>query len=282
MKSDKIPKLVSVHGGHSGEFCTHARDTLEKVVQEYIKKRFSWVGITEHIPPVNDQYLYPEEIEEGLDADKMYPRFVQYIITCRTLQRKFASKIKIYVGFESEAYKGSKRFVKKLIKLFQPDYIVGSVHHVDAFMIDFSKEYYDNAAKALGGLDKLYCKYFDTQYKMLQRLKPAVVGHFDLIRDFDPDYRDRLQKPGIQKRVQRNLEFIKKNNLILDLSVRALYKGADEPYITRSILQQARDMEIVVVPGDDSHSVDSVGIHIDKGIRLLQEMGFDTNWKRPV
>ena len=45
-------KLISVHGGHSGEFCNHSKDSLEAIIKEYIKKDFCAVGITEHTPPL--------------------------------------------------------------------------------------------------------------------------------------------------------------------------------------------------------------------------------------
>ena len=66
------PFPVSVHGGHSGQFCNHAADTLEAIVQAYIAHGYPWVGITEHMPPVSDDYLYPEEIAAGLDAAIMH------------------------------------------------------------------------------------------------------------------------------------------------------------------------------------------------------------------
>jgi histidinol-phosphatase (PHP family) len=63
--------------------------------------------------------------------------------------------------------------------------------------------------------------------------------------------------------------------------VRALAKGADEPYVARSILLEARELGISVVPGDDSHSVDSVGQNLEAGIRILRDLGFDTRWRTP-
>ena len=77
---------------------------------------------------------------------------------------------------------------------------------------------------------------------MIQLLKPSVVGHFDLIRIFDPDYKARLLQPEIMARIKRNLELIKELDLIMDFNLRSLLKGADEPYISRVILEMAREM----------------------------------------
>jgi histidinol-phosphatase (PHP family) len=123
---------VSVHGGHSGEFCCHAMDSLEEIVVAYIEQGFEWVGITEHVPPVDDRFRYPEEIKAGLNARQLYDRFERYIAACRRLQKKYIQTIQLYVGFETEASSGSIPFIHDLARLFEPDYIVGSVHHVDA------------------------------------------------------------------------------------------------------------------------------------------------------
>jgi len=68
----------------------------------------------------------------------------------------------------------------------------------------------------------------------------------------------------------------------MDVNVRAIAKGATEPYPTRSILRQAIEMGIAVVPGDDSHGVDTVGLNIDRAIETLRDLGADMNWRRPA
>lgn len=274
-------RLVSGHGGHSAEFCAHAQNSLEEIILAYIEKGFSWVGITEHMPPPEDTFRYPEEVGMGLSADELYRRFSDYIRTCCALKKKYAAKIQIAVGFETEAYSGALAFARQLIRTFQPDYVLGSLHHVDDHMFDYDEDHYQKAAAALGGNDSLYLRYFDLQYEMLTTLRPAVVGHFDLIRIFDPAYRHRLEKPAIWERILRNLAFIRSAGLRLDLNMRALYKGASEPYISRSILIEAKKMGIPVIPGDDSHGVDTVGYKIREGIELLSSLGFDTNWAFP-
>jgi histidinol-phosphatase (PHP family) len=276
------PKLVSVHGGHSGQFCLHATDTLEEVIQAYIRHGFSWVGITEHAPGLSEDLLYPDQKEAGLTPAFLYDRFADYIVECRRLKKKYASQLTIFVAMEIETYSGYESFVSQLNERFNPEYIVGSVHFVDDMGFDYSREQYSATAEKLGGLDALYCRYFDQQYEMIKLLNPAVVGHFDLIRIFDPDYRKRLLKPDIARRIRRNLELIKEQDLILDFNLRSLLKGAEEPYISRSILVQAKELGIAVVPGDDSHGLSSIGVNMDKGLAILTELGFNTDWRLPV
>lgn len=277
----KKTTFVSVHGGHSGQFCHHATDSLEEIIQLYIKKQFPWVGITEHSPAISEALLYPDQRAAGLTPDFLYDRFAAYMRECRRLQKKYRSEIRIFAAMEIETYSGYETFIPSLINRFQPDYIVGSVHFVNDMGFDYSQEQYDKTVAAAGGIDQLYCSYFDAQYEMIKVLQPAVVGHFDLIRIFDPGYKQRLLQPEIMARIKRNLQLIRRLDLIMDFNLRSLLKGADEPYISRVILEMALAMGIAVVPGDDSHGLTSIGANMEKAIAILHGLGCDTAWREP-
>ncbi|MBU1194260.1 MAG: histidinol-phosphatase HisJ [Proteobacteria bacterium] len=273
---------ISLHGGHSGQFCSHAQDCLEDIIQRYIALGFPCVGITEHVPPVNDDFLYPDEKKLKLTAADLYKRFEDYFDTIKTLKKRYAARIKIYAGMETETCSGYVSHIRKLIRHFAPDYIVGSVHHVNDICFDYSKEDYEKLAGQLGSVLSMYKAYFDIQYEMIQKLKPFVVGHFDLIRIYDDDYEKRFEDPEIQQKINRNLELIKSLNLVLDYNLRPLAKGKKEPYLAEYILKIARKMEIQIVPGDDSHSITQAGLYVDQAVQTLKTLGFSTCWPTPV
>jgi len=281
MTTNKISK-VSIHGGHSGEFCHHAQDNLEDIIQLYIQKGFEWVGITEHIPPPNNELRYLDEIEAQLDQSFLEERFSKYFQKARQLKIKYQKDITLFIGFEAEAYSGFIPHVRSLIRKYNPDFVVGSVHHVDDINFDFSQSFYNKAVEKAGGIIQLYERYFDIQFEMIQGIQPEVIGHFDVIRIHDPLYPKHLNDPVIKKRIDRNLSLIRSKNLILDFNLRSLLKGADEPYISSPILKKAKELGIPIVPGDDSHGLKSVGLNVEHGIRLLQSFGINTNWQKPV
>ena len=54
--------MLFSHHSHSGQFCDHATDTLEEIVQAAIKKKMhAWV-MTEHMPRDLEADLYPTEV----------------------------------------------------------------------------------------------------------------------------------------------------------------------------------------------------------------------------
>ena len=274
--------FVSVHGGHSGQFCDHAENTLEEIVKTYIDQGFGWVGLTEHVPPTRVGYLYPDEVAAGRTVEGMTQRFDAYITEARRLKKKYASRLDIYVAFETESHPGGIEQALTLCAKYQPDYVLGSVHHIGDIPFDTGATAYEQAVHAVGSIEALYCEYFDRQFEMIRRLEPAVVGHFDLIRIFDADYRTHFALPAIRQRILRNLGLIRDLDIILDFNVAALRKGASEPYVSKPILVEARQMGIAVVPGDDSHGVATVGNHLEEGVRILLDLGFSPLWRRPV
>jgi histidinol-phosphatase (PHP family) len=219
---------VSVHGGHSGQFCHHAKDSLEEVVRAYIAQGYAWAGITEHMPPLHDHVRYPDEAASGLSAAALKAQFLQYFAEVRRLQTKYAGQIQLFAAFETETYHGSASFVRELIDTTKPDYIVGSVHHVGGIGIDYDREQFQEAKHKAGSLEHVYCQYFDLQLAMLQELKPSVVGHFDLIRKYDDDYMDTLALPAVWARVERNLSYIAEQGFILDFNLRGFDKAIEQ------------------------------------------------------
>ncbi len=266
-------RRISLHGGHSGQFCDHARDTLAEIVAAYHSAGFECVGLTEHMPPLSDAWLYPDEVELGRTAVWMQERFGRYVAEARRLEREYAGRMRILVGMESEWYPGCGEWVGELRSRLGLDYVVGSVRHVGGECFDVSKTAYEFAAREAGGLVPMYAAYFDAQLSMMQELRPAVVGHFDLIRLHDPDYPATLAEPEVWRRVMRNLECVRAMGLILDVNARAFLKGQAEPYVCSLILDVAAGMDIPVAYGDDSHGVADVSCRVGEVETMLVAHG---------
>jgi histidinol-phosphatase (PHP family) len=249
-------------------------------VQAYIAAGFAWAGITEHMPPLDDSKRYFDEADSNIAATALQEQFRRYFAECRRLQQLYAGKIKLFTAFETETYSGSSAFVKQLIADTKPDYVVGSVHHVGDIGIDETPALYAKATDKAGGLEALYCQYFDAQYAMLADLLPAVVGHFDLIRIFDNNYLARLQVPAVWTRIERNLAFIAQKGLIMDFNLRGFDKSTEQ-YPSMPVLRRALELGVQIVPGDDSHGVNSVGRNYDKGVSLLAGLGHACRWAEP-
>ena len=223
-----------------------------------------------------------EESEAGFDVESLAARFDDYFAEARRLQQRYADRIEIMVGFETEAYTGWEDEISALIARHEPDMIVGSVHHVHDLLFDGEYGDYEKAVSMSGGIEQLYCDYFDKQLELIERFEPAVVGHLDLIRIYDPDYRERWASQIVRERALRNLDRIRELDLILDLNTRSLSKGADEPYVSEPLMRYAIETGVKFAPGDDSHGVDSVAANMERGVELFVARGGNPDWPKPA
>ncbi|KAK4989396.1 hypothetical protein LTR50_003272 [Elasticomyces elasticus] len=260
------------HHSHSGQFCGHAKNTLEEMVQAAIDKGMTTFALTEHMPrDVED--LYPEEDTTAEGLVRLYDDFHA---EATRLRQKYASQIRILIGFETEWIRPSSLpLINTLLGKHDVDLFIGSVHHVHAIPIDFDHDMYYKARQKAGGSDeRIFEQYFDSQYAMLQALKPPVVGHFDLIRlkSDNPD-RGFEQWPMVWSKILRNLELIASYGGILELNSSALRKGMSEPYPQISICKTFLHMGGRFTLSDDSHGVEQVGLNYHRVLEAVRRAG---------
>lgn len=219
------------HHSHSGQFCGHAVDTLEQCVQKAIALKMSSFCMTEHIARKEIDF-YPEEhnVHTMATLEKLYDDFYH---EARRLQAKYAGQIQLLVGFEGEWIREySLGLMQGLLKNYDVDLFVGSVHHVHTIPIDYDTPCYHKARDVAGGSDeRVFEDYFDSQYEMLKALKPPLVGHFDLIRlkSDEPDLSFKTW-PAVWEKIDRNLKFVAEYGGVLELNSSALRKGMNEAY----------------------------------------------------
>ena len=270
----QLPWLVSLHGGHSGEFCDHAQDRLEQLVQGAIALGMPVYGLTEHAPRVEPQHVYDEEKAMGWDTDHLLELFARYAAEAKRLQAVYGDQIEILAGFEAEVIPEG-RYVEVMRGLREQhglDYFVGSVHWVDGIIIDYTRDRFDQAVEAQGGLEKLALRYYDIAAEMVSTLRPEVVGHLDLVRRHggnDP----AIETPKVRERARAVLALMKEHDAILDINTAGYRKGLGTPYPAPWLLDAARDIGVSCCFGDDAHRVLEVGAGILEAREYLLDHG---------
>ena len=145
------------------------KGSAEEMVLAAIAKGYHTVGLSGHShTPFDTRYCMTEQGE--------------YFTECRRLKAKYADRISVQIGLELEAL--SEEIPVGL------DYLIGSVHYFTEgdrrFDVDGSAE---KQALALsfgfgGDLHRLIDNYFGSVVRMVERVRPDIVGHFDLITKF--------------------------------------------------------------------------------------------------
>lgn len=262
----------SFHGGHNGESCRHARGTLDEVLAAAHARGFTTYGCSEHVPRDDARDLYPEE-RDGTPAD-LARAFEGYVGRAAAARAAWAGRLEVLVGFETEVLplRGWAERMRTLRADPRIDYLVGSVHHVGGFPIDFDVATTEIARKGLGGRDALDRAYFDQVAEMIHALQPEVVGHLDLIRKFRGA--DVAFAADTWPRIERALEAARASGACLDVNAAPARRGLGPVYPAPEILLRAQRMGIPVTLGDDSHAPEDVGVGLDRCLEAIAAAGY--------
>jgi histidinol-phosphatase (PHP family) len=262
----------SYHGGHSGEFCGHAKGQLESVVQAALDRGFSTYGLSEHAPRFLQQHLYPEE--QHLAPPDLMATFRRYVASALELRERVAERLELLIGFETEALPIADwpEKMRELRASAPFDYIVGSVHSIGDTWIDLNAETTERAAQACGGWQALRCAYFDRLAELVQTLEPEVVGHVDLIRRFElPEFRfNRLEL----QHAERVLEAARAAGAALEVNAAPFRRGFGPVYPGPQVLARACEMGVAVTLGDDSHGPEGVGVGLEACVAAIAAAGY--------
>ncbi len=274
---DRPRWLVSLHGGHSGEFCEHATGTLRESLTAALAVGFRSYGVTEHAPRLGGRFLYASELEKGYTVERLQREFNAYARESKQLQQEFGGRLPVLRGFETEVVPSSTyaSAMRELRDGHGFDYVVGSVHHVAEIPIDETAENYLAAVDACGGVESLLERYYGLVQEMIHEVRPEIVAHLDLPKLHAPAGA-ALSSTRIRRAAEAVIETAKSYNCILDVNSAALRKGLPEPYPSPWLVRLAVEAGVPFCLGDDSHGPQQVGYGLTRARNYLLAHGVDT------
>ncbi|EJU01619.1 histidinol phosphate phosphatase H [Dacryopinax primogenitus] len=276
------------HHSHSGQFCAHAKGTLDEVVRAAIDKGFHTYGLSEHCPRYRDQDLYPEETAAGLDHQALTTTYELFLKEAHRLRVLYASSIDLLVGIETEYIteldlQGTAQLLARSGDGCKIDYVVGSVHHVNEIPIDFDEPTFERAIASFGSADAqvnttaFLCSYFDNQYELMTRLKPQVIGHFDLCRLYRPNLKFE-EYESVWEKIKRNVDYGVEYGALFELNAAAFRKGWETSYPGPDVLNLIIQSGGRLCLSDDSHGPQAVGLNYHRLPGYLEAAGVKELW----
>lgn len=267
------PWRVSLHGGHSGQFCDHAVGQLREVLDAAVAADMAVFGTSEHVPRSLPHLLYEDEVRMGWTIDTLAEKFDAYADLSAELIDEYADRLTVLRGFELEVVPEATWFDEMTGYRDRGfDFVVGSVHHVDEILIDGPTPLFERAMEGRGGLEPLAVAYYEAIADMALRFRPDVVGHLDLVRKNGHRYGDVTTAP-VRAAALRALDAVAEAGAILDLNVAAFRKGLPTPYPDRWLVAEAVERGVPFCFGDDSHGPEQVGAGLERGRDYLLECG---------
>lgn len=275
-RSPKAEWKISLHGGHSSEFCEHAEGSLREILEAAYQAGYNVFGVAEHMPRVEARFLYPKEIEWGWTPQTLEANFERYAHTITQLADEFADRLTVLRGFEIEVVPQDRygELVNHYRRKYRFDYIVGSVHYLhDASIDGYSEKDFLETMAQVGGMEAVAVQYYHTVAEMAQAVRPEVIGHLDLVRlkATRLGLADQVATERVRKAVEDALEVIRAVGSRVEVNTSALRKGLDQPYPADWIVQMGARMGVMFCIGDDSHRPAQVGFGLEEArLHLLR------------
>lgn len=115
------------------------------------------------------------------------------------------------------------------------EYLVGSIHHVNGIPIDFDLETFNKALASVEAhpegdpQESFLCAYLDSQYEVMSKFHPEIIGHLDLCRLYNPTLLFATY-PRAQKLLERNINYAVQYGALFEVNSAAFRKGWDTAY----------------------------------------------------
>ena len=251
-------------------FCD-GKNTPEENVLSAIKKGMTRLGFSAHS-------LYPFSLEGNLN----HTQHGAYSEEIRHLQKKYADKIQIFLGFEADFIPGfcSPRFEN--FAEFNPDFLIGSVHFIPtekrplavdnkpAILADGIRDVFD------GDVQKAVGCYFSLQREMLLHGDFTILGHADLIRKFNGtlhlfDENDAWYKAE----VEATAKAIAKAGVIAEINTGAISRGyMTSPYPSDYFLSRLFAYHVPIMINSDAHNADALDCAFDLAAERAKKAGY--------
>lgn len=264
---DKVIRDGHIHSS----FCPHGTDDdMEIYVLEAIRVGLEEMSFTEHLP-------YPEGfIDPSPDDDSVMLEkdFVSYVKRVRYLKDKYKDDIKINLGFEIDYIPGMEKEVRDNLEKYvavlegldeeiedsilsvHAVYVGDKLHH-----IDYDTEVFSELIDTAGGIEDLYEIYYRTVLEAVKSdlgdNKPKRIGHINLVRKFCKAFPFEYSDMKVLDEIFSEMS---KRGYELDYNVSGKRKEfCGEIYVDGKMLELAKEYEIPLVFGSDSHTSKTVG-----------------------
>ena len=245
------------------KYCPHgSRDDFKKYIGNAISIGLNEITFTEHMP-------FPKGFEDpspGKNSSMDILDIEDYIEDLSKLKEEYKNKIRINIGFEVDYIEGYEREIRRFLDVYGRyiDDAIISVHTLKVndkyYVIDYRSEEFQNLVDILGGIDKVYTKYYETVKKAVEsdlgEHKPKRIGHLNLIRKYCKVFPYDYSK---NEELKSLVQAIKDNNYELDYNISGKRKeDCGEVYISGYLLDLVKRQDIKMILGSDSHSADEI------------------------
>jgi histidinol-phosphatase (PHP family) len=252
---EKKPGLVDYHL-HTVR-CGHAQGRLEEYAATAVSLGLAEIGFSDHFPML---HMEDPSLSMGMEELPDYVREVEEL-------RLGFPELEIRLGIEVDFIPETVERLPALLAAFPFDYIMGSIHFVDGFGFDDSRNLDGYVGRDLFAL---WERYFDLLGEAAESGLFDVLAHPDLIKKFGfrPDV-------DVRRLYEDCLDRVAATDLAMEVNTGGLRKPVKEIYPDEGFLFLCRERDIPVTLGSDAHHPSEVAEGFEEALLLLRNVGYE-------
>ena len=243
--------------------CGHAAGAMERYVEHAIATGLAEIGFSDHL----FMYWLPgdrRDPELGM-AEWEHDFYIADVERCRA---RYGADITIRLATEADYIPGHEARLETILRRYDWDYVIGSVHFLDDWGFDDSRyiDGYDGA-----DIDALYARYFDVVGASAESGLFDTIGHSDLIKKFG--YRPTVDQAPAYARLAARLA---RSGVCVEVNTAGLRKPVGEVYPHPDLLRAYHAAGVQPTLGSDAHAPTEVAADLESASRLLRAVGYET------
>jgi histidinol-phosphatase (PHP family) len=241
--------------------CGHASGAMERYVEHAIESGLVELGFSDHL------YMYwlpPDQRDPQLGmAEWEHDFYIEDVERCR---RRYGNDITIRLSTEADFIPGQERALESILRRYDWDYVIGSVHFLDDWGFDDSRYL---ARFDSFDIDTLYRHYFETVAASAETGLFDTIGHSDLIKKFGHRAAAPLGESykGLAERFARA-------GVCVELNTAGLRKPCKEIYPHPDLLRVYQQAGVPITFASDAHAPGEVAAEFGTAVEVLRVAGY--------
>lgn len=238
---------------------------VDETILAAIKKGLSAICLTDHYP------LPFGFIDLTKDMRVQYPDYVEKVLEAKN---KYKEDIDIYLGAEFEWLPKYEGWIAQEIQKYPFDYVIGSVHYVNNYPIDYTQKWFEELVEKTGGIKIVVSRYYQEIRNAIQSDLFDGLGHLDRIKRYCWGIYLHEDEDWYREEIDNTLGILQKSRKVMEINTSGLNKPFASTYPSLWILKEAKSRDIEITVGSDAHIPDNVGRDLDKALELAQSVGY--------
>jgi histidinol-phosphatase (PHP family) len=236
---------------------------MERYVEQAIAAGLTELGFSDHLFMY---WLPPDRRDPELGmAEWEHDFYIEDVERCR---RRYAGDNTIRLATEADFIPGHEAELESILRRYDWDYVIGSVHFVDDWGFDDSR--YVSGFEAWD-IDALYARYFDLVGASAETGLFDTIGHADLVKKFG--HRPTRDQAEVYVRLATRLA---KAGVCVEVNTAGLRKPVGEIYPHPDLLRACHAAGVPSTVGSDAHAPHEVAADLATARELMRQVGYQT------